>query len=168
MLDRSHDQARRPDLPVRPADLTKMPERAQGWSGNLVPNIEPVRPGVEGAQVMAAVVGCEPSQLPDGEGWGDERIVGTTHLGTHVDAPLHYGSQCEGKPARTISDLSLEEGFVDGIVLDLRGLCGPGEGIAPGRAGGGARRNGAPIPTGGAVLLRTGQEAFDLGERRLL
>lgn len=76
-----------------PSDLATMPERVRGWSGNLMPNIEAVRPGVEGAQVMAAIFGCEPSQLPDGEGWGDERLVGTTLLGTHVDAPLHYGSQ---------------------------------------------------------------------------
>lgn len=51
-------------------------------------------------------------------------------MGTHVDAPLHYGSMCEGKPARTISDISLDELYVDGLVLDVRGKVKGGEGIS--------------------------------------
>lgn len=149
-----------------PADLDRMPEVTRGWATNLVPKIESVRHAHEGAQVMAAIFGCEPSQLPDGEGWGDERLTATTHLGTHVDAPLHYGSSCEGKPARTISDISLEELYVDGIVLDLRGLCDPGEGITVAALEDALSRNGAPVPRGGAVLLRTGQEEFGLGDER--
>jgi kynurenine formamidase len=149
-----------------PRDIERMPERLRAWSTNLVPNIEPIRPAHEGAAVMAAIFGCEKHDLPDGEGWGDEKMSVTTHLGTHVDAPLHYGSTCEGKPARTIGDIGLEELFVDAVVLDLRDLCEPGEGISVGALEEALRRNGAAVPTGGAVLLRTGQEAFGLEDPR--
>ncbi len=147
-----------------PADLDRLPERWRGWSTNIVPNVEPVRPAVEGATIMAHIFGCRPEQLPAGEGWGDERLQITTHLGTHVDAPLHYGTTCEGRPARTIGDLALEELFVDGIVLDLRGSA-PNEGIAVDALQQALDRNGAAVPTGGAVLIRTGQEAYTVADR---
>jgi kynurenine formamidase len=147
-----------------PADADRIPAPARGWSRNLVPDVEPVRPAHEGAEVMAAIFGCEPSQLPEGEGWGDERLSGTTHLGTHVDAPLHYGSRCEGAPARTIAEIGLEELFVEGIVLDLRELCEPGEGIPVAALERALSATGAAVPSGGAVLLRTGQERYDLAD----
>lgn len=145
-----------------PADIDRVPERMKGWSGNIVPSVKPIRPAVEGAEVMCSIFGCEKHELPDGEGWGDEQLRITTHLGTHVDAPLHYGSTCEGKPARTISDLRLEELFVDAIVLDLRGTTAAGEGIAVGALDAALKKNGAPVPKGGAVLIRTGQEAYSV------
>lgn len=145
-------------------DIERMPKRTRGWSTNLVPSIEAVRPADEGAEVMAAIFGCEPSQLPGGEGWGDERLKVTTHLGTHVDAPLHYGSTCEGAPARTISDIRLDELFVDTIVLDLRDRCQAGEGIEVAALEAALADNGAGVPAGGGILLRTGQEAFELDD----
>lgn len=151
--------------PLDPADLDTIPEPHRGWSGNLVPKLEPIRPQEEGARIMCAIFGCERHHLPEGEGWGDERLSMTTHLGTHVDAPLHYGSKSEGKPARTISDIALEELFVDGIVLDLRGaVCGEGIGLPALAAA--IEACGAPVPRGGAVLIRTGQEAFALSDPR--
>lgn len=147
-----------------PADLERMPAPVRAWSTNLVPSVDPIRPDGEGAHVMATIFGCEPSQLPDGEGWGDERFSGTTHLGTHVDAPLHYGSRCEGKPARTIGDIDIGELFVEGMVLDLRGHCEPDEGISTEALESARAGNGAPVPRDGAVLLRTGQEAFGIAD----
>jgi kynurenine formamidase len=113
---------------------------------------------------MCQIFGCEQHHLPDGEGWGDERMRITTHLGTHVDAPLHYGSKSEGKPARTISDIGLEELYVDAIVLDLRHAARPGEGIPVAALEAALKANGAPVPKGGAVILRTGQERFTLAD----
>lgn len=146
-----------------PNDIDRMPERLRAWSVNLVPDVEPIRPAEEGAEVMCGIFGCERRHLPDGEGWGDERLRITTHLGTHVDAPLHYGARCEGSPARTISDIALEELFVDGMVLDLRD-SEPGAGITVDALERALAKNGAPVPAGGAVLLRTGQEAFGVGD----
>jgi kynurenine formamidase len=146
-----------------PGDIDRMPERMRGWSVNIVPKVTPIRPGVEGADVMCSIFGCEKHDLPGGEGWGDEQLKITTHLGTHVDAPLHYGSTCEGKPARTISDLGLEELFVDAIVLDLRESV-PGEGITVQALKTALAKNGAPVPQGGAIMIRTGQEAVSVAD----
>lgn len=146
-----------------PADRDRLPERMRASSVNIVPQVEPVTPWGEGAQVMCQIFGCEQHQLPGGEGWGDERLRITTHLGTHVDAPLHYGSTCEGKPSRTIGDLALEELFVDAIVLDLRGSA-PWEGIPVAALEAAIEKGGAPVPQGGAVLIRTGQEAYDVAD----
>jgi len=112
---------------------------------------------------MCSIFGCEQHHLPDSEGWGDEQLQITTHLGTHVDAPLHYGSRCEGKPSRTISDIALEELFVEAIVLDLRGVA-PGEGIPVAALKQALHASGARVPAGGAVLLRTGQERFGVAD----
>jgi kynurenine formamidase len=146
-----------------PADQERMPERMRASSVNIVPRVEPITPWGEGAQVMCQIFGCEQHDLPGGEGWGDERLRITTHLGTHVDAPLHYGSQCEGKPARTISDIGLEELFVDAMVLDLRGSK-PWEGIPVAALEAAIEKVGVPVPEGGAVLIRTGQEAYGVAD----
>jgi kynurenine formamidase len=82
-----------------------------------------------------------------------------------VDAPLHYGSQCEGKPARTISDIDISELFVDALVLDLRGRAEPGGPITVEALEAALHANGGEITSGGAVLLRTGQERYDLSQR---
>lgn len=151
--------------PLDPADLQRIPEPYRGWSGNLVPDIEPIHPWGEGAKVMCTVFGCEREHLPNGEGWGDERLKMTSHLGTHVDAPLHYGSTSEGRPARTISDIRLEELFVEAVVLDLRGAPS-GQGISVEALDAAIDKLGAPVPEGGAVLIRTGQEAFPISDPR--
>ncbi|WP_340646041.1 cyclase family protein [Phenylobacterium sp.] len=145
------------------ADRDRLPERYKGWGNNLVPNIEPITPWGEGATVMCSLFGCQKHDLPGGEGWGDERLRITTHLGTHVDAPLHYGSTCEGKPARTISDIALEELYVDGMVLDLRGST-QGEGITVEALKAAIAATGAKPPEGGALMIRTGQEAYTVAD----
>lgn len=149
--------------PLDPADLDRMPPERRANARTMVPEIEYVRPRIEGVQVMCETFGCQPHDLPDGEGWGAERLHINTHLGTHVDAPLHYGSMCEGKPSRTITDISLDELFADGFVLDLRGLCSPGEGISVEALARALKANGATLTPGCALMLRTGQEAYQIG-----
>jgi kynurenine formamidase len=150
--------------PLDPRDIEKFPERMRRAVATMVPEIEYQRPGFEGADAVCASFGCSKQDLPDGEGWGAERLHINTHLGTHVDAPLHYGTTCEGKPARTISDIGLEELYVDGIVLDLRGMVKPNEGIEVAALKQAIADNGAPITPGCALMLRTGQERYDLGD----
>jgi len=48
-----------------------------------------------------------------------ERVTLSTHAGTHVDAPIHYGPTSEGLPAKTIDQVPLEWCFGDGVVLDF-------------------------------------------------
>ncbi|MFI5305794.1 MAG: cyclase family protein, partial [Polyangiales bacterium] len=103
-------------------DYDRLPAQAKASSTVLVPQVEYYAPTEAGADVMCQLFRCERHHLPDGEGWGEERLAFNSHIGTHVDAPLHYGSRCEGKPARTIEGIGLEELYCDGLVLDLRGL----------------------------------------------
>jgi kynurenine formamidase len=89
---------------------------------------EPVRPQVEfqdhdaSAPLVAAIFGCEVSDLPDGKGWGNETVTAITHAGTHVDAPWHYFPTCAGSRARTIDELPLEWFVGPGVRVDLRDL----------------------------------------------
>ncbi|MEW2353523.1 cyclase family protein [Spirillospora sp. NPDC029432] len=72
---------------------------------------------------MRAHFGLEfdPDELPDGEFLSLDRISLTTHTGTHIDAPSHYGSRARygnGTP-RHIDEMPLDWFFAPGVVLDL-------------------------------------------------
>ena len=81
-----------------PNDLDLLPERLRRFSSNIVPEVHHVRPADEGAEVMCRIFGCTRDDLPDGEGWGDERLTITTHLGTHVDALRDVAERAGGIP----------------------------------------------------------------------
>lgn len=148
-------------------DLERLPERVRSAPGVLVPDVEYFGPGDRGAEIMCQIFGCEPQDLPDGEGWGEERISINSHIGTHVDAPLHYGTTCEGQPSRTIEAIELQELYCDGLVLDLRGMVEPGEGIPVDALDEALAANGGEITPGCAVMLRTGQEIYSLSDLEL-
>jgi len=150
-----------------PEDIERMPAAARIAASVLVPQVEPIRPAERGAEIMCALFQCEKEDLPDGEGWGDETLKLSSHLGTHVDAPLHYGSTCEGRPARTIGEIGLEELLCDGIVLDLRQEARPGQGIPVDALRRAVEASGATPGPGTAVLLRTGQERYGIGDSEL-
>src|SRR5882757_4458355 len=48
------------------------------------------------------------SELPDGELLSLDTLTLTTHTGTHVDAPSHYGSKAGYGPPRNIDELPLD------------------------------------------------------------
>ncbi len=147
-------------------DYEKLPAYARMSASVLVPKVEYYAPGERGAEIMCQIFGCERHQLPAGEGWGEERLAFNSHIGTHVDAPLHYGSTCEGKPARTIEAIALEELYCDGLVLDMRGRAQPGEGYSVEALRGALTQNGGRLTPGCALLLRTGQEQYTLDDAR--
>jgi len=151
--------------PLDPDDIYKFPEERRAGVATMVPEIEYEHPKLGGIHAMCNAFGCRPEDLPNGEGWGAERLHINTHMGTHVDAPLHYGSTCEGKPARTITDIALDELYADGLVLDLRGKVTPNEGIEVAALQAAITENGGEITKGCALMLRTGQEAYGLGDR---
>src|SRR3989338_6064026 len=66
--------------------------------------------------------------LREGEFLSLESILCSVHTGTHVDAPYHFGTLCEGKPARKIDEMPLDWYFSDGVVLDFT-FKKPGEAI---------------------------------------
>ncbi|MFH1360865.1 MAG: cyclase family protein [Candidatus Omnitrophota bacterium] len=61
----------------------------------------------------------KPEEIPDGEMLALEIVHSSVHMGSHVDAPYHYGSQSEGKPSKRIEDLPLEWCVGDGVVLNF-------------------------------------------------
>lgn len=64
--------------------------------------------------------------FPDGQGLSLMRYTLTTHTGTHLDAPYHYGDRtAAGAPARTICQVPLEWCHGDGVLLDL--TAGPAD-----------------------------------------
>lgn len=69
---------------------------------------------------MAGFLGCEVSDLPDGQGWGVEQVNANTHNGTHVDAPWHYFPTSMGQRARCIDEMPLEWFYQNGVRLDFR------------------------------------------------
>lgn len=81
----------------------------------------------QSAPFMAGFFAAQVSDLPDGNGWANDKVTLSSHAGTHVDAPWHYYPTCGGSRARTIDELPLEWFFGDGVVLDLRHMprsCG--------------------------------------------
>jgi len=68
---------------------------------------------------------ARPQEIPDGEMPSLEIVHSSVHMGTHVDAPFHYGSTCEGKPAKRIMEIPLEWCYGDGVVLNFTHLKYP-------------------------------------------
>jgi kynurenine formamidase len=73
-----------------------------------------------GGKEMLPLFSCTEEDLPGGMGWTVERLTLSTHDGTHIDAPWHYGPTSGGKKARTIDELPLDWFYGDGVVLDMR------------------------------------------------
>ncbi len=73
----------------------------------------------DGARRDGAFFGLSPEDLPEGRFAAVENVTLTTHSGTHLDAPYHYGPLSEGKPARRIDEIPLEWCYGDGVVLDF-------------------------------------------------
>jgi kynurenine formamidase len=73
----------------------------------------------QGAQAIDTLFGVKPELLRKAEGWSTETFLRFgTHNSTHVDAPWHYNSTIEGKPAQTIDQLPLEWFYAPGVVID--------------------------------------------------
>ena len=73
-----------------------------------------------GAFVIRFLFGAKKQHLKTGLGWANENIALSTHGTTHMDAPWHYGPECEGRPAKTIDQIPLEWCHGRGVVLDIR------------------------------------------------
>lgn len=132
----------------------------------LSPRIEYLHPAeASGKDQFCGALGCSHADLPDGEGWGAELLVEFgTHCGTHVDAPLHSGSNCEGRTSRTITDIDLEELYRPGLVLDVRPWAKLGEEITIEMLDKALAATGTSIQDGDAVLIRTGQERYTVSD----
>lgn len=148
-----------------PANKELLPESVDSLRTVISPDIEYYSPAGKGRERMVDIFEIPGDELPDGEGWGEDMLQNmNTHCGTHVDAPLHSGRLIEGKPARTISDIDLHELYRPGMVLDLRDDVMPNEAITIDALERAIERNGKAIEEGDAVLIRTGQERYEMSQ----
>lgn len=110
-------------------------------------------------------IAFDPNELPGGEFLSLDRLSLTTHTGTHVDAPSHYGSRASygnGVP-RDIDELPLDWFFAPGLCLDVTS-AGRGTIGADRLEKAFARAGRGPDP-GDIVLLRTGADRYAGTER---
>jgi len=144
-----------------PAHRALVPKEFPRFDRIVAPLISYAPPETAGRDAMMAIYGCPVEHLPDGDGFGSDLVTEmTTHCGTHVDAPLHSGRTIEGRPARTMSDIGLDELFRPGLVLDVRPWAVPDEGIPVEALEKAIAATGQDVVPGQAVLIRTGQERY--------
>jgi len=73
----------------------------------------------EYARAISQSLGVKPTDFPDSMSNAMDFVEASTHSGTHVDAPLHYGPTSEGKPSKSIDEVPLEWCYGPGVRLDL-------------------------------------------------
>jgi cyclase len=107
---------------MRILDLSA-PVDANGWEPE--PLSHTVMSAADGASHLAAEMrehfglDIDPSVLPDGEFLTNDTLTLTTHTGTHIDAPAHYGSRTAYGEPRTVDQLPLTWFHRPGLVLNL-------------------------------------------------
>lgn len=101
------------------------------------PEPDPVRHEVltpkQGAKLMSDGmrerfgVEFDPAELPESEFLSLDRLSLTSHTGTHVDAPSHYGTRAAYRdgPPRHIDEMPLEWFYNPGVLLDISDRPGP-------------------------------------------
>ena len=113
-----------------------------------------------GAAQAQAILKVTPSVFRHDEGWATEEFTKfSTHNSTHVDAPWHYNSEIDGRPAQTIDQLPLEWFFGDGVVLDMRHKA-DGDAMTIADAQTELARIGYTLKPFDIVLVRTGRDEF--------
>ena len=153
-------------------DLTRPLEvlKKDDFPKQLMPLYRIIVPEIEfidhegGAKIMQEIFSCQKSDLPCGEGWAEENLQISSHLGTHVDAPWHYGSTCGDKPAKTVEQIPLDELYCDAVVLDFSHKKGTGAAITVDELKKELDRISYTIKEGDAVLIRTDHDKFGLTE----
>jgi kynurenine formamidase len=112
-----------------------------------------------GAAQIEEMFGVGRELLRDGEGWAVETLTGFgTHASTHLDAPYHYNSVIEGRPAQTIDQLPLEWFFRPGVVLDFHQRA-DGETIESADLQDALRASAHELAERDIVLIWTGRDA---------
>ncbi|MBS1989593.1 MAG: cyclase family protein [Cyanobacteria bacterium SZAS LIN-3] len=147
--------------PLEHIPIEAFPDALKPLYRIISPEIEYVEHG-QGAGIMQAIFGCQKADLPEGEGWAEENVTFSTHLGTHVDAPWHYGSKTGEEAAITVDQIPLDELYLDGVVLDLSHLKGSGKAITVDDLKAALARIDYKIKERDAVLLRTDHDKFAL------
>lgn len=74
----------------------------------------------ETAAAVSPGLGLRPDHWANNQAWAWERVTLTTHSGTHIDAPYHYGPVgVDGRRPRTIDEVPFSWVMGHGVVLDM-------------------------------------------------
>ena len=106
-------------------------------------------------RLVADRAGLTPEQLGGRANAMEEFHFLTSHTGTHMDAPWHYGETTAAGPAATIDEIPLEWCMGGGVWLDLSGKRA-GENIGAADVRRALERIGYALEPGDIVLLHTG------------
>jgi cyclase len=107
---------------LRVIDLSSAVD-ASGWEPD--PIVHEIMTPAEGARHMAAEMkehfglDFDPADLPGGELLSLDTLTLTSHTGTHVDAPSHYGSVGDYGRPRNIDEMPLDWFLRPAVVLDV-------------------------------------------------
>jgi kynurenine formamidase len=113
-----------------------------------------------GGAEIERMFGVPRALLRDGEGWATDTFTNLgTHSTTHVDAPRHYNSVIQGRPAQSVDELPLEWFFAPGVVLDFRHKA-DADAITVDEVQGALRAIAHTLQPLDIVLLHTGRDAF--------
>jgi kynurenine formamidase len=113
----------------------------------------------QGAAEFEQLLGIDRSVLLRGEGPASERLSIGSHSVTHLDAPYHYNSVVQGKPAQTIDELPLEWFFSRGVVVDATGRE-DGDAVTREQMQEGLARAGHELAPLDIVLVHTGTDRY--------
>lgn len=126
---------------------------------------EPYPPTIEfsdhqaGAARLGKLAGVPAEAFPYAMALATDKISGSSHSGTHIDAPLHYAPECEGQPSRSVDQVPLEWCYSDGVVLDMRHKE-PGSEITSKDLQEALDKIGYQLKAGDIVLLHTGCDKY--------
>ena len=113
-----------------------------------------------GAEEAQRLTGVPRHLMRNGEAWAVETITNLgTHSSTHVDAPLHYNSEIQGKPAQSIDELPLDWFFAPGVKLDFRHKA-DGDAITSAEIQAELQRIGHSLQPRDIVMMWTGRDAL--------
>lgn len=105
--------------------------------------------------LLSRYEGLRESDLPSREAFALEKIHLSTHNGTHVDAPWHYGSKMEdGDRTWTIDEIPLDWFFGPGVKLDFRSFA-DGYVVQPADVEAELKRIGYKLTPGDIVVINT-------------
>ncbi|OJX38299.1 MAG: cyclase [Chloroflexi bacterium 44-23] len=113
----------------------------------------------EGARRLAVLAKIDPTDFENGMALASDQVTASTHSGTHVDAPWHYGPTVDGKPAKTIDQVPLEWCYGNGVVLDFRHLE-QGSEINVDDVKAALQKINYSLKEGDIVLIQTGADKF--------
>ncbi|KWV33651.1 cyclase family protein [Micromonospora rifamycinica] len=117
----------------------------------------PVEVEVLDHRAAPAALGLRPEDFPEGEAISNETVTLTTHTGTHLDAPLHYGLVSGGEQAAAVDAVPLDWCLAPGVRLDLRHIP-PGVGITADDVRDGLAKIDHELQPGDIVLIWTGAD----------